>query len=811
MRKDYYNTESSFSYIAPFRHMTAEKFLNIVIICTVIFLVSSIVYLILGELLLPADKEFERYDCTYYEGEWNWIPEDGIPIRVTPPCRLDVPKGSTLVMETVIPDTIKNGDYFALKSFRQDMVATLDGKVVIDYNTKDERLFGISSPSAYLFIPLQEADAGKTLHVEASTTTTYSGMFDHVYYGTKEGIWGHIIRNGLWEVTIALIVLILGAFSFLFGTYIGISLHTRTALAYIGFMSMIGSLWILGNSTLRQLVFPNFHVVSDMPFFMLMLMPLPELLFVNALQNNRYRFSVCIFGYISVITNAFSILLYITGQLDLPDSAYLSEMVLGLCFVYSISTMILDFFNHHIREYYLPAIGMLLAFIMVSVQMLCYAFHIFGFDASLCCYAILFILTFTSANAYKEFRDWDRRKYDAINIANAKSQFLAEMSHEIRTPINAVLGMDEMILRESSEPHIREYAIDIQRAGQNLLALINDILDYSKIESKKLEIIPVSYELSSLINDSYNMVAVRAQKKGLEFHVDADYNLPRVLRGDEVRIRQVIINLLTNAIKYTEEGSVNLIIDGRYERDGTFYIRFTVKDSGIGIKEEDIQKLFTSFQRVDEQRNRNIEGTGLGLTIASSLVELMYGEMWVESVYGEGSTFFFEIPQEVLSNELLQDFSSQYEKKDLESTFREPFQAPDARVLVVDDVAVNLKVFTGLVKQTKIQVDTALSGEECLQLITQNNYDIIFLDHMMPKMDGLQTYTAMKNLPNNLNADTPVIMLTANAISGAKEQYISAGFVDYLSKPIQQNALDDILLTHLPSYLIFRNSEEAEE
>ncbi|MCM1268682.1 MAG: ATP-binding protein [Bacteroidales bacterium] len=380
----------------------------------------------------------------------------------------------------------------------------------------------------------------------------------------------------------------------------------------------------------------------------------------------------------------------------------------------------------------------------------------------------------------------------------AKSLFLANMSHEIRTPINVILGMNEMILRENRNEQIDEYAKSIDSAGSSLLYLVNDVLDISKIESGKLEILESDYELTSFIHDCYNMVAEKAGKKGLELIVSCNPQLPSRLKGDESRLRQVITNLLSNAAKYTETGSITLSFDGS-EQDGKLQLVVIVKDTGIGIREENMQKLFTQFTRFDMEKNRNIEGTGLGLALTKRLTDLMQGTLDLQSVYGVGTTVTFTVPQQIVSSEPVGDFHHNYASAAAKNEpYHQRFEAPDARILIVDDVKVNLKVIVGLLKSTKIQMDTATSGRQCLEMVTQTPYDLIFMDHMMPEMDGMETYAEMKKLENSLNKDTPVIMLTANAITGIREQFLQAGFTDYLAKPVNGEKLETIILKYLP-------------
>lgn len=403
-------------------------------------------------------------------------------------------------------------------------------------------------------------------------------------------------------------------------------------------------------------------------------------------------------------------------------------------------------------------------------------------------------------------------KQDADYANKAKSQFLANMSHEIRTPINGILGMDSILIKECEDEHLLEYARDIQSASQTLLSIVNDILDISKIESGKMDILPVQYELFSVINDCYNMIHFKAQDKKLELELKVNPCIPSELSGDEVRIRQIINNLLSNAVKYTQEGTVTLAMNFQERESAQIDLIIQVKDTGIGIKQEDFGKLFESFQRLEEKRNRTIQGTGLGLNLTKRLIEMMGGTLDVESVYGEGSTFTARIPQEVRSNEQMGDFMERYQRRMVPAGQRkDSLTAPKARILVVDDVEMNLKVVKGLLRETKIQIDSATSGKECLERIQKQSYDMIFLDHMMPEMDGIETLRQMRQTEGYADRAVPVIALTANAISGSKELYLNAGFHDYLSKPVREEALLEMLRKYLRGELIEKCEETSRE
>ena len=386
----------------------------------------------------------------------------------------------------------------------------------------------------------------------------------------------------------------------------------------------------------------------------------------------------------------------------------------------------------------------------------------------------------------------------------AKSDFLANMSHEIRTPINAVLGMNEMISRESTESQILKYSANVADAGNTLLSLINDILDFSKIEAGKMEINPAEYELSDLLREVYNIMNVRFGSKELDFIIKINPDIPNKLLGDEVRIRQILINILNNAWKYTDKGSVTLKIDYQKNDDDKIMLTFASIDTGIGIKEEDLPTLFKAFARIDLVHNRKKEGTGLGLSITSSFVELMGGTIDVSSKYGEGSVFTINIPQIVKEETSIGQFDVSTASSNSQK-YEAGYSTQNARILAVDDIVMNLEIIKGLLKGNGLEVDIAESGKACLTAVAEKEYDIILLDHMMPELDGVETMKLIKADSTHPNQNTPVIMLTANAIIGAKEEYLKQGFSDYLSKPINPKELDSMIIKYMPKEKLIVN------
>ncbi len=398
---------------------------------------------------------------------------------------------------------------------------------------------------------------------------------------------------------------------------------------------------------------------------------------------------------------------------------------------------------------------------------------------------------------HKLMKSLEEARSEANRANEAKSAFLANMSHEIRTPINAILGMNEMILREAVSEQVADYARDIQHSGDTLLSLINNILDFSRIESGKMEISPSGYDPHQMLRECYHLVAPRAQQKDLPIRIECAKNIPAELFGDAQRIKQVLVNLLTNSIKYTQEGAIRLIVSWEEYSENKGELSFVVSDTGQGISEENISKLFHIFQRIDVDKNRNIEGSGLGLAISRQLMLMMNGDITVSSTPGKGSDFAVRLPQYVRDARPLGDFDLQDDKSTARTKYTESFHAPDAKILVVDDIDLNLKLIASLLKKTGLKVVTALDGNKAVSLCKEEDFDLILMDHMMPEPDGYETMKMIKAAGGH-NAQIPVIVLTANAIEGAKEEYIANGFDDYLSKPVLRKDLEEMIITHLP-------------
>lgn len=754
-------------------------------------------YFILGEMFLPADSPSRDYPCEVYTGDWVLIREDGTRENITIPGKYPDEKNKVVTIETILPETLENGKYLCLRSSKQDMEFYVDGVLREKYSTEDTRLFGKTSAVAYVFLQVNKGDAGKVLTIKTKTDSSFSGIFYTIYYGERMAIWREYFSQSGGEFIFAFFTLLLGIIGLMGSVLLSLFYKRRSELEFLSWGVLLAAVWLITNSSLRQLLFPNISVIGDMTFFMIMLLPFPFVLYIDDVQKRRYHKWFSMVLWVEIVNSIVCTILHVTNYKDFADTIIYMAAVCFLAISSIIITIVIDIFKRKIKDYWLVSIGIAGSCLGATIQIVFYFERTLPFNGIMVAAGLIFMLIVCSFDTIKNVLNEEKYKQKVIADGEARAKFFATMSHEIRTPITAVLGMDEMILREAKDERIRDYALDIQNAGQNLLDLINDILDISKIESGKMKIIFEEYDFSSLIHDLVSMMTVKANDRGLDFHVLVDETLPSRLYGDKGRIRQILVNLVGNAIKYTKEGQIELHVNGKKDGDKVL-LHFSVKDTGIGIKQEDMERLFGEFERIEEVRNRDVEGAGLGLNITEGLLELMGSQLHVKSVYGVGSTFYFDIQQEIRNDEPIGNLDKRIHNHASQYTHDIQFIAPEAEILVVDDNEINRKVFIKLLKDLQVNIDEAASGREALKKTENKLYDLIFLDHMMPELDGVETLHLIRENDKNLCNKAPVVVLTANAVSGAREMYLSEGFDDYLSKPIIPSKLEKLLQQMLP-------------
>lgn len=400
------------------------------------------------------------------------------------------------------------------------------------------------------------------------------------------------------------------------------------------------------------------------------------------------------------------------------------------------------------------------------------------------------------------------QKEELEKSRDSQNVFFANMSHEIRTPINAILGLNEMVMRTAVKEEVQEYAKDIQMAGNLLLNQVNDILDLSQMTLDKMQIMPVNYHTKTLFSEVIDLIKVQADKKKLDLVLNIDQNLPSALWGDEKRIKQILLNLMDNAVKYTEEGSVTVTVESEEFSNNSILLSIKVADTGIGIRKENLADIYDSFSRFDEKKNRQILGSGLGLAITKQLVDMMGGEIQADSIYTKGTIFTVIIPQKIVDHEPVGEVNFAYKKIEEGNAYKPLFMAPEARVLIVDDNKMNRRVAAKLLEATRMQIDVASDGKECLEMTKKKFYHIILLDYMMPGMDGLETLHALNAQENTLCRESAVVAMTGNAQSGARQMYLEEGFDGYVEKPIQGRLLESEIYSLLPADIIEYQEKE---
>ncbi len=768
-----------------------SKAMRIPQIILAFFTVAVFAFFILGEMLLPEENPSDSGECQKVHKDWVQELEDGTLVPVQVPGNCEAEHGEWVTISTEIPKYEEKVCY-CFRSLQQDFKIYVGDELRKEYSTIDTQLFGKTSTIAYVFVEVNPEDAGKRIRLEFMSDSSYAGVIGDLYVGQKTDVWHELITTYVASIVLAVFMLLLGVSVVVLSVMLRIIYKKKIDLLYLGVAIMLASTWLISESKLRQFVLPNATMGMYMGFFMIMLLPYPFLAYINSVQKGRYQKAYTIVGVWSLVNFIVCTTLQVFEIKDFFETMLCSHLVLGATIILILTTILIDIRKKQVSEYRLVAVG-LAGFLFSGLWELALSYMVSSrYNGMALCVGLVFLLMMAGLKSGKELIYVEKEKQLAIAESKSKAQFLASMSHEIRTPINTVIGMNEMILRECQDEVITEYAQYIDSSSQMLLGLINDILDFSKIEAGKVQFVENDYYLSSVLQDVVLGIKVRAEEKGLQMNLVIDEEMPQMLNGDEIRIKQILNNLLSNAVKYTEEGKVTFTAKGVWENE-RFFLDISVEDTGIGIRKEDLDKLFDSFMRLEIQKTRNIEGTGLGLSITKKLVDSMQGTMEVTSEHGKGSRFSVRIPQKVVDATAmgkLGQAKKNARKLDAEEAH---LLLPDARILVVDDNQMNLKVMKALLKRTQIQVDVANGGNECLKMTKDQVYDLILMDHMMPEPDGVQTLHLIRADKENVNQNTEIIVLTANAIAGVEEEYRKHGFSDYLTKPVDSRRLEDML------------------
>ena len=768
-------------------------------VCAVLLLL----YFVIGQIVAPDERDASSDNCRAFETQWYHVLEDGTKEPVEVPGKVSAKRGEKVTIITTLPDKIEGFDVICFRPVWQDLEIYIDGELRADYSTKETRLFGTNSAFRYVFVSVGDEDAGKELAYCITTDSKYAGTYRKVLIGDKSSIWAHLVKESAFKTVVAMLLMGICLFCVIACSVLRQMYKKNLSLNYLAWSLFYCSLWMLSETEFRQLLFHNVSVLTSMTYWSLMLIPFPFLIYMDDIQEGRYR-------KLYLISMGYSMVVAVVGTiLQLFDVVQFVEQLPfihgGIAFAMAciIGTILVDAIRKNLSGYFFVGLGIYGMLFFAILELLLYYINSVYSLGSMLMIGLLFLLIMAIIKTGQDLFASEEKKKQAIIASKAQAQFLASMSHEIRTPINAVIGMNEMIIRESQNETIQEYAHNIKSSSNMLLGLVNDVLDFSKIESGQLELVMENYNLASLIKDEMVLLNARAAGKAISTQMEVADDLPSVLYGDELRIKQIVTNLLSNAVKYTKEGTVTFGVSAKWKGEDQILLSFEVRDTGVGIRQEDIENLFSSFKRLELEKNRHIEGTGLGLNIAKSLVEQMNGSISVDSKYGKGSTFIVTIPQTVVDKTAIDNVEEAVRKLRSENMKPEQrFVAPRAKILVVDDNKMNLTVIGALLKRTKMQVDFADSGMKCLEMTKEQSYDIILMDHMMPEMDGIETLKKLREDANNPNQKAVVVALTANAIAGCREMYLEHGFDNYCSKPVEAEVLDTLLVQHLSEELV---------
>ncbi len=744
------------------------------------------------------------------ETTWEYETTDGRTGTCVFPYRLKIPVGEAAEFKSVLPEDISDGMYMVVSAGR-DVKIYIDNEERFIHNQSDSKIPGRIVKSGFFPIELSAGDAGKSIRIVKDEESEYNGNLMTIYYGDLYAVIRHLWGEYAFRFFAALLLLFITIIVCVGDVIIRIIYKVADKkLRMLNYGMLAIAVWIITDSYMYQLVFGNIYVDGVISYILTPLMPLSFLRYINELQEKRHEklYSMTIAAL--VLDELVMCTLHFTGILSFDRTLEVNNSIVVLSALVTFGVLVWEAFKGYTESYKWVAIGACGLIAGAILEVVCINLHFIAFGDFWLTLGIYFMFASALIHTVNDIliREKERRK--AIEASMVKTNFLANMSHEIRTPINAIMGMNEMILRESESPEVIEYAEHIDRSGKLLLSIIGDVLDISKIESGKLNIVSDPYKLSSLISDAYELMNQLAADKSLEVRFEVDSELPSVLDGDANHIKQIVINLITNAVKYTRTGFIGLkAYATKYSNDSdavnayeTCMLHVEISDSGIGIKREDLTKLFETFERVDHKMNRNIQGTGLGLSIVKSLTEAMGGTVDVKSKYGKGSTFAIAIPQRVISSnpigEEWKDAAPSGASASDNHKYKVSFTAPEAEILAVDDNSSNLMIIKQFLKPTKVRVDLVGSGQQALELTQEKKYDVILLDHMMPEPDGIEVLKAIRSSADNPNRETPVIVLTANATQDSRNNYIKAGFDDYISKPVDGHTLESTLMNYLP-------------
>ncbi len=750
------------------------------------------------------------YDEPVYIEEWEVTDPEGGVAKAGRAYRNTAGLRGTFTVVSTLPDEINVDSDFCF-IVGGDVEVYVDGELREDFReNRDMVIPGGCVKRFYMLVPISPADSGKEIKIVRLGTFRKGYVYQDTFVVASNGVFPYLMSRYGLSLMLANILVIFALVIVIISVTMRILYRHPIEMFYGALGIFVVSAWIITNSFLFPFSYGHYHLDGVINYLLCLMMPFSFVFYLNALQQGRYRRIMGAVLAIAAINLIGWPVLHFTGVFAFPRALPVINAFLGAEILIVMGVFVVESIRGRVREYKYTAIGFVGFLICGLSEIYILNFFPVMHEEMPMLVGLAFMLTLSVIQQIDDLRKASEERQRAVDLSEAKTRFLASMSHEIRTPINAILGMNEMILRENKDPVIEGYSKSVKTSGKMLLMLVNDVLDFSKIEAGKMEIAEGEYRLSALLHDIMPMLEERAAEKNLKFDTVILNDVPDRQISDEFRIRQVLVNLINNAIKYTDAGSVILMIGGNPAGEAGFDLKFCVKDTGRGIREEDQKHLFEAFTRADVKKNRNIEGTGLGLAIVKNILDSMGGKISVTSRYGEGSEFKIVLPVKKAGTEpLKKDYMDMTEDKGANHT-GSTYQAPDAAVLAVDDNRANLRIVELFMKRVRITPDLCDGGMEAFDKCREKKYDLILLDHMMPDPDGIETLHMIKSDDRSLNKDTPVVVLTANAVAGSREKYMEEGFADYLTKPLDATLLEETIRKYLPSESVILEQAETE-
>ena len=734
-----------------------------------------------------------------YIRDWTVIDPDGNTFEAEEGYQDDRIKDEDFTIVTTLPDNIPDGSYVCYIA-RCAQRVYINGELRNEFDQyRDMPLPGGTVKNFYMLTPVNHADSGRELKIFKGKLDRGNKVIPETFIAGRGGLYEVLIQKYGMSFIASGILMFISLIVLIVGIGMRISYKNSISMLYAALGSCVTALWLISNSYLYPFAFGHYHIDGIVNYLACMLLPFGFLLYIDSVQKGRYNKVFNVLMMISLVSFILWTVLHFTGIFTFPYALAYIDAVLAVDIIGAFIIVIIDIKNGYAKEYKYTVAGFLLFFAFGLGEIYVILFAHTKNESIPLLVGILVLLGFV---LWQQVQDLSKLTYErerAVQLSNAKTTFLANMSHEIRTPINSILGMNEMIIRENHDRRIDEYARNVQTSGKMLLSLVNDVLDFSQLEADKMKIMNEDVSLTSILADISAMARERAANKGLTFNTVLDGEVPDGLHTDEVRLKQILINLLNNAVKYTDEGSVTLSVGGRYVTESLYELRLSVKDTGRGIREEDRNRLFDAFSRADLARNRNIEGTGLGLAIVKRILDAMDGTITVESEYKKGTVFDVLVPVKVIDTTPVDPELKRNEAEVKKENDDVDYRAPGANILAVDDNKSNLEIVRMFLERVDIRPTLCRGGREAVEMCYDHKYDLLLLDHMMPEMDGIEALKIIRKDKYSLNRETPALVLTANAVMGSDKMYKNAGFDGYLTKPIDSKKLLLTVKEYLPA------------